>query len=134
MRGRKHRLCAVKVPACVLARLPRGQAQRSGCLCSHRVLGLEALPCPCSSPQQCLVLRRLPRKKAASPRGPGSPCGALCVFLLVTRRHMQEGPAAPGTAVPADDTGAVEALASVICALPPLSPLVILAKGSQKLS
>lgn len=50
MRGRKHRLCAVKVPACVLAHLPRGQAQRSGCLCSHCVLGLEALPCPCSSP------------------------------------------------------------------------------------
>lgn len=95
MRGRKHRLCTVKVPACVLAHLPRDQAPRSGCLCSHRVLGLEALPCPCSSPAvsgseqtpkeessltsgarfslRCPV-RVSPRQGGASSPRKGSPC------------------------------------------------------------
>lgn len=36
LRG-KHRPCAVKVPACLLIHLPRGQALSWGCLCSCHV-------------------------------------------------------------------------------------------------
>lgn len=128
--------------ACSLARPPtRSPARRSGSQFEVSVqlssaLGPGAL-LPIHGPQQCLVLRKLPGKKAALSPWPGSPCGVQCVSLLLhTLPAYAGGASSPRNARPMQITLVLlRCLKPRLCLLsllsPPFSLILSNARGSS---
>lgn len=105
LRG-KHRPCAVKVPACLLIHLPRGQDLSWGCLCSCHMCWAWR-PSPALVPSSGWF-----RAKSQGRKRPRLHDRVLLVRVSITLSSCRSGQQPQERQPLANDTGAVEASAS----------------------